>query len=220
MKANECIAWLTGYHDLSLMDEGLSKDQLDCVKKHIKLCQQTEKKLKTKTNFESQFIDWLDGYLADKESLTFDNRIFLFKKRSEVTHKIYGITIYEEFIYWLQGYIEISLSHKDTKNLTLDMVQIKLIKNYIQELGIRKNVGPIILHTVHWIDGFLSTTSVELSAENCGILVEKLNNIFEHVIDVSYGLSDEDNQELSQIHNGPPVFQRLPHSGGDAIYRC
>ena len=90
-----------------------------------------------------------------------------------------------ELMYYVQGFFEISGVGSDYR---FNNEQI----NQIAELFLLNNTGI----SPHCTDIFINIVN------NTGKVKELLNNIFEHAIDVSYGLSEEEMIETAKIHSG------------------
>jgi hypothetical protein len=62
---------------------------------------------------------------------------------------------------------------------------------------------------VLWLDGFLEATGDKLTTEQVKRIREKLDNIFEHVV-------EKDKEDNKPHHIPSSIFP----SEGDAVYRC
>ena len=90
-----------------------------------------------------------------------------------------------EIMYYIQGFYEISGVGSDYK---LNKEQI----NQISELFILNNTGV----SPKGIDIFINIV------QNTDQVKQKLNDIFEHAIDLSYGLNEEELAATQRIHDG------------------
>jgi len=131
-----------------------------------------------------------------------------------------------ELVYWLQGFFELAelLPPPKEKELILRtehyqciLKHIDLVKTYEKEKTL-----PI----VHLLEGIIAGYLASLSAEDStsgyiqAVNVTKeirnrMNDLFEHVIDPSYG--KENQQALNQVHQ---ERRPRPDSGSDRRIRC
>jgi hypothetical protein len=81
-----------------------------------------------------------------------------------------------EFMYWLQGYFEVS----DSESLTKEQVQ--KVRNHLKMAEITE--GREQLPFCHWLNGVLDMIpSNEMTKEQCSVIKNKLNFVFDHVVD-------------------------------------
>ncbi len=107
---------------------------------------------------------------------------------------------YRDFVYWLQGFFEVSGLNTLTKP-QFDIVykHLKMSLKYNENNKIQSPARDFS----NWLDGVFSSQSDGLISLGCNEIIRRLNLVFKHEIDPS--MPDPKN-ELSTIHQGffPP----------------
>lgn len=111
-----------------------------------------------------------------------------------------------EFMYWLQGYFELSDEQAPRPALTVE--QVMVIRNH---LNLVRKVEKKLEEFPSWLEGFLDSHE-GLTAEATDKIKVKLASVFKHEIDPSY---KGDQVELNKIHGLPKH-----NPGGPTVYRC
>ena len=108
-----------------------------------------------------------------------------------------------QFCYWLQGSFELN----DNKSLTAHQVEL-IDKHLAMVFTYEKEIK---INFVIWLRGVMDAEGPvigPMTTIKTTMIREKLNGVFEHVIDPTYG--DKAMQDkLNEIHNGKPSLEEL-----------
>lgn len=122
-----------------------------------------------------------------------------------------------EFLYWLNGWIEISDPKEITPN-ELNMIRnhLNLVKKYEE---INKSIKNFDLSPyINSIEGIIKTDEIITNPGGLKLLKQILYLVFKHEVDPSYS-SDQNIQDILNIeHFGPNGIFNGPHE--DGIMRC
>lgn len=103
----------------------------------------------------------------------------------------------KSFIYWLQGYFEISESDSLTDK------QINIIQKHL-DMVFKYDENPEFTF-VHWFRGYFIDRTI--TSNEIAIIRKELNSVFQHEIDPTFG-DAEMQKELDDIHNRFDGYER------------
>jgi hypothetical protein len=188
----EFNAWLHGFLLLSAR-RVLAPQHRRVIEAHIKLTQSVENNRLTIVNaWIAENIS--DAFFADQAQ--YQQLKALVQRDFELKPIISGT----ELAFFLQGYFEIegaSPARLDEDNsMPLNREQAQLIIRQIE-----RNVDGLddVVHNLYSdLRGLMSSTNAHLDTTE---LRKELNDLFEHVVDPSYGFDKAKNEQLQAIHD-------------------
>jgi hypothetical protein len=128
--------------------------------------------------------------------------------------------ISRDFVYWLQGFFEISEATGDVDAVTLTAAQADMVRKHLS-LVVEYETNPT-LPFVQWLIGFMDAAKTPDKAQ-VETIRAKLNDVFKHVIDPPMGDAKKQ-KKLNEIHS-PHPFQgpqkgQIDTNPGDFVVRC
>ena len=120
------------------------------------------------------------------------------------------------FVFWLQGFFEISEAEELTPK------QVEMIRRHMELVyAYEKNPKFLFIDYLNRILKIASigeATELEIDKAQVAEIKQKLNYVFEHVVDPSYGNAQTQNA-LNQIHNPNSHLTNNTRPGGIKV-RC
>jgi hypothetical protein len=185
MLNTEFTSWLHGFFVLAA-PQSLTSAQIRIIRAHIDLCHEVCNGALTVVN------SWIHNDLKEGKNDQLQNLMRLVARDFNRKPLVSGT----EVAYFIQGFFEIESTER-TNSLTVSQCkEIKLMMN--------RNVDGIesSLLDFYWeVRAVLGSGDVNATLDTASIK-ERVNSLFQHVIDPSYGFSEERNAELQLIHSG------------------
>lgn len=182
---SEFNAWLHGFLSLA-QPQSVTADQIRIIRAHINLCHEVCHGALTVVN------SWIHSDMREPWADQFQHLVRLVARDFNRKPLVSG----SEVAYFIQGFFEIERSeHTNTLNVSQCKEIIAMMDCNID--GIEST-----LLDFYWeMRAVVASGDVEARLDSA-IIKARVNSLFQHVIDPSYGFTWERSAELQMIHSG------------------
>lgn len=115
----------------------------------------------------------------------------------------------QEFCYWLQGHFELQIEIEKLNSKQLEIIQRHLDLVFECSKMTKQDKSTDAYGFCNWLQGFLESKELsEYTKGDASLIQDKLNNIFQHEIDLTYTKDKKQQTTMNTIHNPDSTLLR------------